>query len=95
MSEATQKFQATLEAFIASPDFKISVLASTRASWGGGLYKVELFDNGTWLLHWNQQPRRLRLGECPGLMLDLPTVDDSDLNEYLADRLGTSNDYLE
>lgn len=87
MSEFEQKLHATLEAFIASPDFKTGVKASTRASWSCELYKVDLFDNGHWRLIWHNMHTHHRPGSCPGILISLPIVNDSGMNDYINARI--------
>ncbi len=74
--EATATFSATLEKFLESDDFKKGLIASTRASWGGSGYSVELFPDGHWNVLWNNQIGNLYTS--PGVIISLPSFDDSD-----------------
>lgn len=71
--------QTVLESYLESNDFSEGVKASTKASWGGGGYSVELFPDGTWRNLWNSDIGNLY--ESPGAILGLPTLDDSDYQE--------------
>ena len=75
---ATQLDQ-TLEKFLASDDFKQGVISSTRASWGGSGYSVELFEDGHWRLLWNNEIGNLY--DSPGTILSLPTLADDDVSQ--------------
>jgi hypothetical protein len=79
----TTILQNTLEAFLKSDDFKSGLIASTRASWGDSGYSVELFEDGTWQTLWNNQIGNLY--ETPGVILSLPTLDDSSYQECIHD----------
>lgn len=52
--------------------FKDAVEASTRASWGGSGYSVELFDDGHYRVIWDNN-----IGSCynsPGMILSIPAL---------------------
>ncbi len=49
------KLSDVAKEFVESPSFKEGCIDSTKASWGGGWYSVELFTNGTWRVLWNNQ----------------------------------------
>jgi hypothetical protein len=67
--------QQAFDNFMAS-DFEATVDSSTAASWGGGAYVVELFEDGTY--------RSLDKGsvgnlyDSPGLILTVPHLNDED-----------------
>jgi hypothetical protein len=74
----------TLEKFLQSNEFKAGVIASTRASWGGSGYSVELLSDGTYNGPiWNNQIGNLY--ESPGVILGIPTFNDSDHAEAMQD----------
>lgn len=75
----TTSYTQVLDMYLASPDFKKGVTASTRAYWDGSGYSVELFEDGTWHNLWDNQTGNLY--ETPGVILHLPTLDDSDYQE--------------
>lgn len=73
--------QECLEQFLKSEDFKEGVLMSTRASWGGSGYSVELYPpesyparRGTlWSVFW--EGSRGNLYEPEGVILPLPSLE--------------------
>ncbi len=73
--------KATLETFLKSDDFKKGVIASTRASWGGGGYSVELFLDGSWRVLDNNQIGNKY--EAEGVILRLPPLNSNGLTEWL------------
>ena len=60
-------------------DFKAAVDKSTKASWGGSGYSVELLDNGTYRVLWNNQIGNLY--DSPGLILSVPSLGDEEWDE--------------
>jgi hypothetical protein len=74
-------FAVTLETFLSSDDFKKSLIASTRASWGGSGYSVELFPDGHWNVLWNNQIGNLY--QSPGVILGIPCLDDDDYQDMV------------
>lgn len=78
-----EELSSTLEAFLASPDLKSGVISSTKASWAGSGYSVELFPDGTWQVLRNNQIGNLYVS--PGEILKLPALDTTDLPEYEGD----------
>lgn len=74
------KFETTLESFLQSSDFEQGVISSTKASWGGSDYRVELMPDSTWSVLWKNQIGNKY--ETPGIILVLPTVDDSEVQKY-------------
>lgn len=59
--------------------FEDGVISSTKASWGGSGYSVELFDDGTYRILWDNQIGNLYVS--PGLILSIPPLCDSDWDE--------------
>ncbi len=74
-----QALKQALEAFLKSDDFAEGITKSTKASWGGSGYSVELFEDETWRVLWNNEIGNLY--ETPGLIMKLPVWDDSDYQE--------------
>ena len=59
--------------------FESAVDMSTRASWGGSGYSVELFDDGTYRVLWDNQIGNLY--ETPGLILGIPPLNDEEWDD--------------
>jgi hypothetical protein len=96
----TMSYSQILEQYIKSADFKTGVIASTKASWGGSGYSVELFEDGTWRNLWNNE-----IGNrynTPGIILALPVLSDEnpsdeekmDEEEYFEVFFGAEEDEL-
>jgi hypothetical protein len=85
-------FVVTLEKFLTSPDFRQGVIDSTCASWGGSGWSVELFPDGTWRTLWNNSIGNRY--ESGGIILRLPTLEDSDMQEYIDAGAGDEEDFL-
>ncbi len=85
------KLQETLEAFLASEDFFTGVRSSTKASWSGGNYCVELFLDGSWRMEWSNSIGNLY--ESQGSMLNLPILDIEDMADFL-DHGGSEDDFF-
>jgi hypothetical protein len=68
-------YQQILDQYIASQNFKDGVVSATKASWGGGGYSVELFEDGTWRNLWNNQIGNRY--ETSGILLGLPTISEN------------------
>lgn len=83
---------ATLEKFLASENFKTGVISSTKASWGGSGYSVELLPDETYQVLWNNQIGNLY--ETPGVILGLPVLDTDDMAEYVDGGAGSEEDFL-
>lgn len=58
-------------------DFKSAVDASTRASWNGDCYSVELLSNGNYRVLDNH----IKGYNSPGLILSVPYLDDEEWDE--------------
>ena len=78
---AVVAFKQTLEAFLASDEFPEALVKATKASWGGSGYSVELFEDGSWRVLWNNEIGNLY--ESPGTILGLPTLDDDDYSQWM------------
>lgn len=69
-----------------SEAFEDAVNSSTQASWSGSGYSVELFENGSYRVLWNNNIGNLY--DSPGVILGVPSLsdeewdDDSDLRFY-------------
>lgn len=59
--------------------FESAVDSSTKASWGGSGYSVELFDDGTYRILWDNQIGNLY--DSPGLILSVPSLGDDEWDE--------------
>jgi hypothetical protein len=62
-----------------SSDFKSAVDSSTEASWGGGAYAVELFEDGTY----RTMPKS-SIGnryDSPGVILAVPQFDEEEWDD--------------
>lgn len=91
-NENMAKMSATLEKFLKSDDFKSGVISSTKASWGGSGYSVELLPNDTYQVLWNNQIGNQY--ETPGVILHLPALDTDDMSTYVNDGAGDEDDFL-
>lgn len=76
-------FAETLDKFLASDEFGSALMKATRASWGGSGYSVEIFPDGHWRVLWDNEIGNLY--DSPGVILGLPTLDDSDYQECVVD----------
>jgi len=86
-----QNFKVALEAFTKSDDFVEGVVSSTKAGWGGSGYSVELFEDGTHRVLWDNEIGNLY--ESPGIILSLPQLSCEDMNELL-DNGGSETDFF-
>lgn len=84
---------AILEKFLESPDFKFGVISSTRASYGGSGYSVELLPEGTWSVLWDNQIGNLY--ESPGVILHLPTFTDDGTYQEAVNGDMSEEDYFD
>jgi len=75
-----------LENYLKSDDFKAGVIASTRASWNGSGYSVELLYDGTWANIWNNSIGNLY--DSPGVLLRIPTFTDDGTYEEAVNGVG-------
>lgn len=62
-----------------STDFEAAVDSSTKASWSGSGYSVELFEDGTYRVLWNNQIGNRY--ESPGLVLGVPSLNDEEWDD--------------
>lgn len=88
-------YAAILDAFLASDDFPEAVASSTRASWGGGSYDVELFPDGHWRVLWSGQIGNRY--QSPGMIFNVPTAPEwGDLSDdaVLAEAIAVNRDEL-
>lgn len=83
---------AALEKFLVSDDFKSGVISSTKASWAGSGYSVELLPDGTWQVLWNNQIGNLY--ETSGVIFHLPALDIDGMAEYVDGGAGSEDDFL-
>ena len=76
-----ETFMTTLDAFLDSgAEFEKAVMDSTTAGFGGGGYSLELFEDGTWRVLWDNQIGNLYCS--PGVILSIPQYwdDECDLS---------------
>lgn len=75
---------AAFEAFLKSSDFRAGLINSTKASWSGWDFRVELFEDGTWrLLSKMRTEWAKNRYVSPGVILKLPVLDDDGLQEAM------------
>ncbi len=91
MKTQTQKLAQTLEQYLKSEDFKQGVISSTKASWGGSCYKVEIAPDGTWRNLWSNQIGNRY--ETEGVIVALPALNCDDMAQF-TDGGGTEEEYL-
>jgi hypothetical protein len=60
-------------------NFEPAVDSATKASWAGSGYSVELFDDGTYRVLWNQAIGNLY--DSPGVIMGIPSLSDEDWDE--------------
>jgi len=90
MMTTTNSLKTALENFLASDEFPESLVKATKAGWGGSGYSVELFEDGTCRVLWDNEIGNLY--ESPGVILSLPKLDDDDMSEF-QDNGGDESDY--
>lgn len=73
-------FEQTLAAFIDSAEFEQAVKDSTVAGFGGSGYSVELFEDGTWRVLWDNQIGNLYISD--GVILGIPQFDQETINDW-------------
>ncbi len=88
-----RQLRATLKQFLMSPDFEAGVISSTKASWGGSGYSVELLSEGKWRVLWNNWIGNRN--RSPGIILGLPELDIEDMQEYIDAGCGTQDEFLQ
>ena len=71
-------FQSAFALFMAN-DFEQSCDSSTQASWGGGGYSVELFDDGTYRVLWDNEIGNLYVSD--GIILGVPALGDDEWDD--------------
>ena len=78
-----EQLRIALNAFIESDKFEAAVMSSTTAGFGGSGYSVELFEDGTFRVLWNNEIGNLY--RSPGVILGIPQYQQDvidDINEY-------------
>lgn len=81
-----------LESYLASPDFEAGVVASTKASWGGSGYSVELHPDGSWSNLWDNQIGNLYVSD--GAILSLPSLNCDAYQECVVDGGMSEEEFL-
>lgn len=72
-----KQFSAAFEAFMAT-EAEEAIISSTRAGWGGSGCSVELSQNGTFHVLWNNQIGNLYHSE--GVIIGVPQLGDDEYN---------------
>jgi len=85
----TENYGKALQGFISSDSFQSGVVDSTKASFKGSHYSVEIQENGTFRVLPANSIGNLYQSE--GLIIAIPTLDVTDLNE-LQDEAAMSED---
>lgn len=76
-------YKEALDNFINSDNLKRSVVKSTKASWGGSCYAVELFNDGVYRVLWSNDIGNKYIS--PGIILPIPALTDYEWDCYLVD----------
>lgn len=92
MRWTTRQLEKTLEQYLKSEDFKQGVIDSTKASWGGSCYKVEISPDGTWRNLWSNQIGNKY--ESDGVIIALPALDCDGMAEF-TDQGGSEEEYFD
>jgi hypothetical protein len=69
------KFQAAFTAFM-NEKFQEACVSSTKASWGGSGYSVELYDDGSYRVLWDNNIGNLY--DSPEIIISVPALGDDD-----------------
>src|SRR5207253_9689833 len=85
------EMKAALEAFLKSSDFAEGVVKSTKAGWGGSGYSVELFEDGSHRVLWDNEIGNLY--ESPGVIMSLPQLNCNEMNDFI-DKGGSEEDFF-
>lgn len=74
-------------------DFESAVDSATKASWGGSGYSVELFDDGSYRVLWDNNIGNLY--DSPGIILGIPALSDDEWDEDESIRFyGNAEDFM-
>jgi hypothetical protein len=71
--------QRAFESFINGNDFQSAVEKSTSAGFGGSGYSVELFEDGTYRILWDNEIGNLYMSD--GIILSIPQYNDDTLQD--------------
>lgn len=71
--------KSAFDNFMQSGEFESAVDSSTKASWGGGYYAVELFDDGDYQVLASIQIGNLY--DTPGLIVRVPALSDEEWDD--------------
>jgi len=71
--------QIAFESFINGNDFQPAVEKSTSAGFGGSGYSVELFEDGTYRILWDNEIGNLYMSD--GIILSIPQYNDDTLQD--------------
>lgn len=72
-------FHEAFDKFMASPDLEKAILSSTKASWGGSGYTLELFQDGTYRVLWDNSIGNLY--RSPGILIAIPPLTDDEYGQ--------------
>lgn len=78
MSEEIDIYDEAFEIFMEEA-FEDACISSTKASWGGSGYSVELFADGTYRVLWNNNIGNLY--DSPGLIISIPPLGDEEWDD--------------
>jgi len=70
----------TAKKFVNSLDFAKGIVSATKAGWGGSGYSVEIFDDGTWRVLWDNSIGNLYM-HPRSIIVPLPQFSDEDLSD--------------
>lgn len=86
------KYGPALETFLESGEFGEGVISATKAGWGGSGYSVELFEDGTHRVLWDNQIGNMY--ESDGVILGLPKIADDSDSDMLDEAFWAEEDEL-
>lgn len=80
MNATDKKYIETAKKFVKSPDFGKGIVSATKAGFDGSGYSVELFNDGTWRVLWDNSIGNLYMHPT-SMIVSLPQLSDEDLND--------------
>ena len=90
-----QSYREAFDNFMLDTDVvESAILKSTEAGFGGSGYSLELFENGTYRILWDNSIGNLYIS--PGIIISIPQLTDEDYkDEYFDDAITELEDNLE